>query len=256
MATMKTKKVCDQCGSAMPDGSHPLSKRCSDSCKRSAKEAWYAKNKDRISAESKRRYRENPEPKKEAVSRYYAENREVAKARVRTRYWSDPEARREESRAYREKNPNCKNEWVERNRDHVREYYRQYYLDNIERKAERDRVRRARNAELIREQKRAWREANRGRVLAYNMRRRAWKLDQFVEDVSKAELLERDGWVCHLCGGDIDRSLSWPDPGYATVDHVVPLSLGGEHSMANCKAAHLSCNSAKGNRVNDSIESA
>ena len=250
------KKVCDQCGSAMSDGSHPLAKRCSDSCKKAAKEAWYAKNKDRISEESKRRYRENPQPKKEAAGRYYAENKEAAKARVRDRYWSDPEARREEARAYREENPDYMSEWRERNRDHVREYDHQYYLDNADRKAERDKARRARDAELIREQKRAWREANRDRVLADNMRRRAWKLDQFVEDVSKSELLERDGWICHICGLDIERNLSWPDPGFATVDHVIPLSLGGEHSMKNCRAAHLSCNCSKGNRPIGHMDSA
>jgi 5-methylcytosine-specific restriction endonuclease McrA len=29
------------------------------------------------------------------------------------------------------------------------------------------------------------------------------------------------------------------------VDHVVPLSKGGEHTMRNSRTAHLSCNSAK-----------
>lgn len=31
-----------------------------------------------------------------------------------------------------------------------------------------------------------------------------------------------------------------------TIDHIVPLSVGGEHSMSNCQLAHRICNSLKG----------
>ena len=34
-----------------------------------------------------------------------------------------------------------------------------------------------------------------------------------------------------------------------SLDHIVPLSLLGPHSRANTRAAHLSCNVARGNRV-------
>ena len=30
-----------------------------------------------------------------------------------------------------------------------------------------------------------------------------------------------------------------------SIDHIVPLSKGGEHSYANCALAHTGCNSAK-----------
>jgi 5-methylcytosine-specific restriction endonuclease McrA len=30
-----------------------------------------------------------------------------------------------------------------------------------------------------------------------------------------------------------------------SLDHVIPLSLGGDHSMANTQAAHLDCNTRK-----------
>jgi 5-methylcytosine-specific restriction endonuclease McrA len=42
--------------------------------------------------------------------------------------------------------------------------------------------------------------------------------------------------------------LTAPDRGSATLDHIQPLAFGGEHSMHNIKAAHLSCNSARGHR--------
>lgn len=60
--------------------------------------------------------------------------------------------------------------------------------------------------------------------------------------------LERDPAlaVCWLCGGAIDMNLP-PTHGRAfTLDHLVPLSQGGE-LMGEVKPAHRSCNSARGN---------
>jgi 5-methylcytosine-specific restriction endonuclease McrA len=34
----------------------------------------------------------------------------------------------------------------------------------------------------------------------------------------------------------------------ASVDHIVPLSLGGPHTLDNAQLAHLRCNAIKGNR--------
>lgn len=55
----------------------------------------------------------------------------------------------------------------------------------------------------------------------------------------RAAVLERDGMVCQLCGGEI------PD-GDLHLDHVEPLSHGGATTPANLQAAHSRCNIAKG----------
>ena len=69
------------------------------------------------------------------------------------------------------------------------------------------------------------------------------------EVFAREDVYERDGWVCQLCGKPVDRGLEWPDPFSASLDHVVPVSAGGEHSLLNCQLAHLRCNQAKGARV-------
>lgn len=66
--------------------------------------------------------------------------------------------------------------------------------------------------------------------------------------VNRFELFDRDGWVCQLCGEPVDPELKRPNVMAPTIDHIVPLSLGGDHTMENCQLAHLSCNSSKGNR--------
>jgi len=66
------------------------------------------------------------------------------------------------------------------------------------------------------------------------------------DGVPDSVILERDGWVCQICGEPIVRALRYPDLGSRSVDHVVALALGGDDTAANKQAAHLGCNIRKG----------
>lgn len=59
----------------------------------------------------------------------------------------------------------------------------------------------------------------------------------------------RDHGRCQLCRRPVSLRLSAPHPRSATLDHIIPLSRGGEHSRANVQLAHYGCNSSKGNRA-------
>lgn len=66
------------------------------------------------------------------------------------------------------------------------------------------------------------------------------------ESIKNAEIFERDGWVCQLCQRPVNKGLSWPHTESASLDHVVPLSRGGDHVRTNVQLAHLGCNIGKG----------
>lgn len=83
---------------------------------------------------------------------------------------------------------------------------------------------------------------------AYHRRRALKKAAATGAPVVFAEIAERDGWKCRLCGKRVKRSQAWPHPLSPSLDHVVPLTCGGAHDPANVQLAHLRCNSAKGNR--------
>lgn len=54
---------------------------------------------------------------------------------------------------------------------------------------------------------------------------------------------------CWLCGIPVDFSLPSGNPGAKTVDEIIPVSRGGSATdRANCRLAHWSCNSRRGNR--------
>lgn len=76
-------------------------------------------------------------------------------------------------------------------------------------------------------------------------RYRARKRHARTEVFRHEDVFDRDGWRCGLCGKKINRDLVFPHPKSVSLDHVIPLSLGGEHSMANTQAAHLDCNTRK-----------
>lgn len=87
-------------------------------------------------------------------------------------------------------------------------------------------------------------------------KRRALKLQLPADDIRPIDVYERDGWVCGICSEAVEPGLSWPDPMSPSLDHVMPLSLGGHHVMENVALAHLSCNVRKGNRVEAGVVSA
>jgi 5-methylcytosine-specific restriction endonuclease McrA len=62
------------------------------------------------------------------------------------------------------------------------------------------------------------------------------------------QLCEQQKWKCSLCGGRISLKYKNPDPLSISVDHVIPVSLGGTHDLANLRIAHRGCNIKKGNR--------
>ena len=55
--------------------------------------------------------------------------------------------------------------------------------------------------------------------------------------------------TCHLCGHDVDKTLPSLDPRAPELDHIVPISKGGDTwARSNYALAHRNCNQRKGNR--------
>lgn len=63
--------------------------------------------------------------------------------------------------------------------------------------------------------------------------------------------VSKPAWTgtCGICRGKIDRTRKFPDPLSKSVDHIVPVSLGGSDELENLQWACLRCNLSKGNRA-------
>jgi hypothetical protein len=55
--------------------------------------------------------------------------------------------------------------------------------------------------------------------------------------------------VCAWCGRWLDPDVKWPHPHSATVDHVRPVSRGGDNTRGELVAACWGCNRSRGNRL-------
>lgn len=72
-----------------------------------------------------------------------------------------------------------------------------------------------------------------------------WRGDRVNALVRRWDIYERDRWICQLCRKRVPKAAVVPDPKAPTLDHVVPLSCGGEHVVENLQLAHYGCNSRK-----------
>lgn len=56
--------------------------------------------------------------------------------------------------------------------------------------------------------------------------------------------------VCGICGQPVDKTLPYPDPMCAVIDHIVPIDKGGSpDNIDNLQLAHMCCNRAKSDKI-------
>lgn len=209
------EKVCSACGKHLPCEAFNKRARAVDGL-----QAWCRECEHAYAAE-RRKVKHAEEA--ERGRRWRADNPERARAATNRQYQANAARRRESAQQWRLRNPDKVRNgfavWREENAEHDRARNRAYRLEHPEVPRENARRRRARQAG-----------------------------SNAVEVFTRQEIGERDGWTCGICELPVDQALQWPDPQSQSLDHIVALSLGGEHTQANCRIAHLVCNMRRGNR--------
>ena len=116
-------------------------------------------------------------------------------------------------------------------------YNREYYQKNKQRRKEYDAKQKPsyyeQNKEEIRKKQNQYQRDNADAMVAYRLARR--KGVKVVEVVERHVVFERDNGTCYLCNEEVD-------PNNFHLDHVVPITGGGEHSYANVRLTHPECN--------------
>lgn len=161
-------------------------------------------------------------------------------------------------RDYRARNPEKTREWArlgmarrrQQNPEAFREYMRRWRADNADLVTASKSAWAEKNYERLREAANAanarYKAAYPDRRREHDLRRRARKRGAVVMPADLIAIWESQEGLCALCATPIDRSLAWPDPMSPSVDHIVPLALGGEHAPSNLQWTHLRENLAKG----------
>lgn len=128
-------------------------------------------------------------------------------------------------------------EYREANRERIAKYRREYYEANRECYAERHREYHQANRERELERIAGYREANPHVywTSTYRFRCKRMGITPTVEDFTKADLIAKWGDSCHYC----------ETGAFEELDHFVPVSKGGHHTLENCVPSCHACNYAK-----------
>jgi len=231
-------KICTRCKEDKPISEfykHKTGKNgITASCRACTKEYGrdnYVKNKEVILEKARKYYQENPEKMRKRAKEKYQKNR-VQKLEHAKKYQQENRERLiEYLRIYREKNP-------ESAREHGLRYYRE-------------------NKEAVKLRVRNYNKTEAGRSVRSKgvNKYRALRAGVTVEDFTSKEIFRRDRYICQACG-----IKTRPDYKniyhikYPNLDHIIPISKGGEHSRRNTQCLCRGCNSSKGSRhANDQM---
>lgn len=145
-------------------------------------------------------------------------------------------------------------------RERMASYFKQYYADhreeqiraakawreqNPDRMFETRRVYRERNKERIAAKKRADYRANPQWILNAHARRQGNIGDAKISKKQWLSLMRMYQWRCFYCGEALSTKKN------RTVDHIIPLSRGGAHSMLNLVPSCRTCNISKKDRLDE-----
>jgi 5-methylcytosine-specific restriction endonuclease McrA len=125
-----------------------------------------------------------------------------------------------------------------------------WYENNLERKAESCRKWRKDNPERIAVHSKNWRRGNPEQVAYHGRKRRALK-QEVNENFTEADVkfcLDRAGHKCESCGMTNEEHTR--EYGHRLhMDHIKPLSEGYALTRDNCQVLCKACNSKKGNKL-------
>jgi 5-methylcytosine-specific restriction endonuclease McrA len=160
-------------------------------------------------------------------------------------------------------------DWSLHCKDCANQKRRNWYVNNREVELLRAGKYRKDNPEAMKQRRRAWKQANKEKNVAsavaygrrnpdkraiatkkyrdshrelynnYYLQRKTKMMSCKAYKISEQELLKLYRNPCVACGSTEKQSL----------DHIIPVDLGGSHSIGNLQTLCLSCNSSKRNRV-------
>ena len=196
------------------------------------------------------------EEQREYNRQYHIKNKEKMKERKkecnRLRYLRDRERIKASVAEYRLNNPEkvkeFKYEYYLKNKIKIHEKGKNWIVENIEKHRKYKKQWQFDNPDKMKKYRRSYRKNHPEQIRDDAQRRRVMKLNGYHEKINSLKIYERDQWICQLCDEKVDKFLKWPDSLSPSLDHIIPLSKGGSHTMKNVQCAHLICNIKAGNK--------
>jgi hypothetical protein len=147
-------------------------------------------------------------------------------------------------------------QWQKNNRDKKRASQRAWEEKNVESEKLRKKLHYEQNKDLWRERNRIWAKENRSKE---NAKKRNWRSknpEKVQEEFTRYRTRKKQNGIFSIIKKDMRKLLATSNCFYChtemskpTLDHVIPVSRGGQHSIGNLVASCGSCNSSKGGKT-------
>jgi 5-methylcytosine-specific restriction endonuclease McrA len=189
---------------------------------------WREAHKAERKEYDKKYQEENKERLAEQKRAYYLANREAFIAKAKKQYEANPQAGIDRATAWNKAHPTKK-----------RELEKSWKSDNPTKVREGCRLHRERHPEFHKKRLLEWRKRNPLLVRMYCANRRG-RIQANGGDITPeqvAALYETQGGKCGACQRPLNMQYQ--------LDHVMPLSLGGEHKIENAQILCRKCNQMK-----------
>jgi hypothetical protein len=191
-----------------------------------------------------RQYREaNRERLNKRDAERYAANRDEERTKNRARYAANPAPYKARAKAWQAANAQITidraTEWNKANPEKRKAIHRKYTVTHPEKKQENCRLHRERHPEFHKKRLIEWRKLNPAKNREYVANRRARTVGSGGNITADqiAELYDRQKGKCAGCRQSVGDDFH--------LDHVMPLALGGAHSIENAQILCALCNQRK-----------
>jgi len=116
---------------------------------------------------------------------------------------------------------------------------KQHALNNKSAIMERQRIYRQLNGEKIKNRQKKYRESTNGKIIRKNLQNKR-RIKENKGDITNQQIinLEQNAKVCYWCNASLKNKK-------VHIDHYIPLSKGGEHTLSNLVVSCKSCNNKK-----------
>lgn len=187
---------------------------------------------------------------KESITKRHKEYRQANKEKTAERMKEYGQANKEKIFEYQKK-------YRQTNKEKVVEYHKEYRQTNKEKRSEQGKEYYLLNKEKINERQKEHFQTEHGKEVSYRgrLKRRSHEHKVSFTPHQRTEILNRDNWTCQSCGIKVqDESKGkWNTPNKCHIDHIIPISKGGNSEPKNLRVLCRTCNLSKRDKQDEQL---
>lgn len=142
-------------------------------------------------------------------------------------------------------------EYAKKNKEKIKNKKHNYYLENKETITNRTKEYYQENKEYYKDYQIKYREENYDILYNLTVKRRSYDFHVEFTPLQRKKIIERDNYTCQYCGIKVHdrRNGNWNTFDKAHIDHIIPISKGGNSEPNNLQVLCRTCNLSKSNKV-------